>query len=347
MTRNEQPTLIEALRRSPWIAIDTEADSLHSYPEKLCLVQLSHAGGDELVDPLCPESLTPLLDELSTRELTMHGASFDLRLLRRTYGFVAKQIFDTEIAARLVGRPHSGLRDLVSEILGVELEKGSQQANWSQRPLTPKMVEYAHGDTRHLKPLRDFLDGELTRLGRQSWHRETCARLVARSVPVAPDPSRDWRIRGSARLGSRALAILRELWLWREEEAIARNRPPYFVLSHETLVRIALQAERKAVALPPEVKAAQQSGVEEAVVRARALPEAALPKQELPEQPLELTGRARDMFNAVRTRRDRRAAELGLEPTLIATKADLIALAEDFDAAIGAMMAWQAALLQP
>jgi ribonuclease D len=347
-TETQIHDLVEALRRSPWIALDTEADSLHCYPEKLCLLQLSHAGQDELVDPLGAAPLAPLLDLLATRELTLHGAGFDLRLLRRTHGFVAQRIFDTEIAARLLGRPRCGLRDLVSEILGVELDKGSQRANWSRRPLTPKMLEYACGDTRYLNPLRDFLDAELARLGRQPWHREVCARLITSSVPSVPDRARDWRIKGSAHHGPRALAALRELWLWREEQAIARNRPPYFVLSHETLLEIASQAVgAAAVELPSALKGPQRNEIEEALARARALPESALPEPEPPQRPPRLGGEVLGRVEALRKRRDQRAAELGIDPTLIATRGDLVALAENWDHALGAMMSWQAALVRP
>lgn len=347
MLTTDLPPLVEALRRSAWVALDTEADSLHSYPEKLCLLQLSHEGGEALVDPLAPAPLTPLLDHLATRELILHGADFDLRLLRRSRGFVAHAVWDTELAARLIGRPHCGLRDLVAEILGVELEKGSQRANWSQRPLTAKMLAYAQSDTRHLKPLRDFLDGELSRLGRRDWHREFCARVVLRAVPGVPDPARDWRIKGSSGLGPRALGALRELWRWREEEAVARNRPPFFVLSHEVLVKLAQAAGRGATELPAEVKGSQRAGVEAALARARAVPEAELPRPEVAQRPPELSAKVRARLEALKARRDARAKELGIEPTLIANKAELTALAEDFDAAVGAMMSWQAGLLRP
>ncbi len=348
-TEPEILRLLEALRRSPWVALDTEADSLHSYPEKLCLIQLSHAGGDELVDPLGPADLAPLLDHLAGRELILHGASFDLRLLRRTRGMVATEVFDTEIAARLVGRPKVGLRDLVQELLGVSLDKGSQKANWSQRPLTARMEEYARGDTRHLKPLRGALEAELARLGRQDWHRESCARLVEQSVPSEPDPETAWRVRGSALLRPRALAVVRELYRWREGQALARNKPPYFVLSHEALVSVAERAASRAAApeLPAAVHPSQREAVEDAIQRALALPEPELPKQELHQRPARPSDEAQRRFEALRRRRDERAKELGLDPTLIAAKADLLALAEGWDAAAGRLMRWQRALLEP
>ncbi|MGC4120372.1 MAG: HRDC domain-containing protein [Myxococcales bacterium] len=339
--------LVEALRRSPFLCLDTEADSLHCYPEKLCLVQLSHAGGDELVDPLGPaEPLAPLFEHLASRELTLHGASFDLRLLRRARGMVAREVFDTELAARLVGRPKVGLRDLVQELLGVTLDKGAQKANWSQRPLTPKMEEYARGDTHHLKALREALEAELSRLGRTEWHRETCARLIVDSVPAAPDPEAAWRVKGSSLLRPRALAIVRELYLWREEQAVALNRPPYFVLSHELLVAA---AEKSAKSGAPELSAQlrphQHKAVEDAIRRALALPDSALPRQELHSRPARPSDEVQRRFEAIRRRRDERALALNLDPTLIANKADLLALAEDFDKAAASLMKWQVQLL--
>lgn len=340
--------LVEALKRSPWLALDTEADSLHSYPEKLCLLQLSHAGGDTLVDPLGAAPLEPLLAHLATRELTLHGASFDLRLLRRTTGFVAKEVFDTELAARLIGRPRVGLADLVSELCGVTLDKGAQRANWSQRPLTPRMMEYALGDSRQLQPLREVLEAELARLGRGAWQREACARLVARAVPEPPDPERVWRLKGSADLAPRALAALRELWRWREDLALARNKPPYFILSHETLVDLARRAGSGApLAMPAGFDPAQRIRAEQAIERARALSDGELPEPERPRRPPPLSEEVQRRFAALRQRRDRRAADLGIDPTLIAAKADLVALAEGGDDAFGRMMTWQAELLRP
>lgn len=342
--------LVEALRGSPWIALDTEADSLHAYPEKLCLIQISHAGGDVLVDPLLSSALAPLLEHLAGRALILHGADFDLRLLRRCRGFVAHAVFDTAIAAQLLGRPRHGLRDLVSELLGVQLHKGAQRADWSRRPLSPQMIEYASNDTRYLQPLREVLAAQLDARGRLAWHREACARLVTTCArPAAPDPARAWRIKGSAQLGPRALAALRELWTWREAEALRRDRPPYFVLSHELMLTIAERAGRgdPLEELPPAVQPRQRRALAEAVARALAVPEAALPEREAPQRPPRPDAAQVRRGEALRRRRDLRAAELEIEPTLIASKAEITALSEDWERGLAAMMSWQAALLGP
>lgn len=342
----EIAALVATLQHSPWLALDTEADSLHAYPEKLCLIQISHSGGDVLVDPLSPASLTPLLAHLSTRELILHGADFDLRLLRRTRGFVASQIFDTAIAAQLLGRPRHGLRDLVRELLGVELQKGSQRADWARRPLSPQMLTYAVDDTRYLSPLRDQLDAQLHAIGRQSWHREACARLVKTccAVPSAANPEA-WRLKGSAKLDPRGLAALRELWRWREAQALERDRPPYFVQSHEVLLEIAARAARGDVTLPAVVKPRDRRELEQALARALALPDEALPLRESSPRPPRIARELQLRIEAVRARRDQRAADLAIDASLIATKSEIAALAEDWPRGAAAMMAWQAELL--
>ncbi|SVE05561.1 uncharacterized protein METZ01_LOCUS458415, partial [marine metagenome] len=142
-----------ALRQAKWLAIDTEADSLHSYPEKLCLLQVAIPGRVELVDPLCGMDLDALWETLADRELMMHGADYDLRLLQSGHEFVPARIFDTMLAGRLLGRERFGLADLVQHYLGITLEKGSQKANWAKRPLTSQMAEYARNDVLHLHDL--------------------------------------------------------------------------------------------------------------------------------------------------------------------------------------------------
>jgi len=343
----EIEALVVTLRASPWLALDTEADSLHAYPEKLCLIQISHSGGDVLVDPLSRAALAPLLEHLAARSLILHGADFDLRLLRRTRGFIASEVYDTAIAAQLLGRPRHGLRDLVRELLGVELQKGSQRADWARRPLSPQMLAYAVNDTRHLSPLRDALDAELQARGRVEWHRETCARLVATCVPSAPDPERAWRIKGSAVLDPRGLAALRELWKWREAQALRRDRPPYFVLSHEIVLEIAGKAARGDLELPPVVKARDRGEIAEALAHALAVPAEDLPARESPGRAPRVANEVLRRMDAIRERRDQRAADLEIDPSLIATKSDIAAMAEDQDRGLAALMTWQRALMTP
>ena len=187
--------------------------------------------------------LEPLLKELQRHELIMHGADYDLRLLRKGLNFVPSTIFDTMIASRLLGIREFGLNHLVWRFLNVRLEKGPQKANWARRPLTERMAEYALNDARYLKPVADTLRDQLMQKGRLEWHREMCDTLIkdcARLRP--PDPEAVWRVKGSHHLHPPALAVLRELWHWREQEAIKSNRPPFFVLPPDTMVIIAQHA---------------------------------------------------------------------------------------------------------
>jgi len=239
-TEAKLAALLPAIQSADWLALDTEADSLHAYPEKVCLLQISTVACDELIDPLAGLDLDPLLEALNRHELIMHGADYDLRLLRKHHEFVPSAVFDTMLAARLLGERQFGLSSLADRFLGVQLDKGPQKADWARRPLTVRMEAYARNDTHYLKPLSDKLRTELEQKDRLAWHQESCERLIVESTkPALTDADSVWRIKGSHRLGRPALAILRELWRWREGEAVQANKPPFFVISHQALVDIA------------------------------------------------------------------------------------------------------------
>jgi ribonuclease D len=339
---------LPVLAAASWVALDTEADSLHAYPEKVCLIQISTVSGDRLIDPLAGINLDPLLDALADHELIMHGADYDLRLLRKHHAFVPRAIFDTMLAARLLGCRQFGLSYLVEQRLGIRLEKGQQKANWALRPLTPRMERYARNDTHYLKPLADQLKDQLVAAGRLAWHQEACTRLIADAAKERPtDRDSVWRLKGSHLLGRPALAILRELWQWRENEALAANRPPFFVLSHQTLVDVAAAAaaarpyERL---LPRHLSERRRRALRQAVTRGLLLP---------PEQrpgPVHCSGRRphrdeRGRFLLLQQRRDAAAAKLGLDPTVIASRATLSALAHDWPQYQADLMPWQRELL--
>src|SRR6266478_1809881 len=184
------------------VAIDTEADSLHCYREKLCLLQVSLPGRDYIVDPLADVDLAPLGTALERKEIVLHGADFDLRLLRRGLNFAAQRIFDTVIAARLLGIREFSLAALIKRYFDVELGKGSQKANWARRPLPSRMLEYAMNDTHFLLPLADRLEAQLKECNRIDWLRQSCQRAIEQAAAErARDEDDLWRIRGSALLG--------------------------------------------------------------------------------------------------------------------------------------------------
>jgi ribonuclease D len=342
--------VLPILAAAPWMAIDTEADSLHAYPEKLCLLQISIPDHDLLVDPLAPVALPPLLEEFRRHELILHGADYDLRLLYRTYGFVPSAIFDTMMASRLVGCTKFGLGDLVSQFLGITLEKGPQKANWARRPLTERMEAYARNDTRHLKPVALLLEQQLKEKGRLAWLREWCARLVAEScVPSTPDPDNVWRIKGSHLLDRRGLAVLRELWHWREQEAIGATLPPFFILNHERLIQIAEHAAAdKPVELlvPPRFSPRRRGALMKSVTAGLAVPAAELPVIPRPVRHRHTEAQIR-RFELIQRHRDQQAKALGIDPTLVASRATMLALSEDWDRHAPGLMRWQRELLEP
>jgi ribonuclease D len=329
--------------------VDTEADSLHAYPEKVCLIQISTVSGDRLVDPLAHVNLDPLLGALAGHELIMHGADYDLRLLRKHHEFVPSSIFDTMLGARLLGVRQFGLGHLVEKYLGVKLEKGPQKANWALRPLTERMERYARNDTRHLKPLADQLKSQLEAKGRLSWHQESCARLIQDSTTPQPtDMDAVWRIKGSHLLERPALAILRELWQWREAEAVGANKPPFFVLSHQALVDIAAAAAAaKPIEpfLPKNISPRRSGTLLKAIAHGRGLAPDHHPRplRRVCRRPSEGEKRR---FADFQKRRDASAAALGIDPTLIASRAVLSDIAHDWDKHAGQLMNWQRELLK-
>jgi ribonuclease D len=338
--------LLLRLRRSDWIAMDTEADSIHCYPEKLCLIQLSFTHGEALVDPLASLDLRPLMQVLRGPELILHGADYDLRLLNRGLGFVPAAVFDTMLAARFLGLREFGLTDLATRFLGVKLVKGSQKANWTRRPLSPDLIEYALNDARHLKPLTDTLKSELEQKGRLAWHRETCDRLILDcSRPRHRDPDQVWRLPGSEHLAPSTLAILRALWHWRENEAVHASKPPFFVLSHETLVRLAIwTVEGRPIEpiIPASWSDRRKQGLLRTLTKALDLPASQHPR---PVRHLNrrFTDAENQQLNELIKRRDHQAKRLGLEPAFIASRSTLVTLIRK--GGDEALMQWQRALL--
>lgn len=345
-TNSQLHELIGQIAPHDRVAIDTEADSLHCYREKLCLLQISFPGGDLIVDPLANVDLAPLHAILAEKEIVLHGADYDLRLLRRNLSFIPKQIFDTVLAARLIGLREFSYAALVKRYFDIELVKGSQKANWAQRPLSKKMEEYARNDTRYLLPLAERLENELESRGRTDWFRQSCQRALEQA---AVDRERNldeaWRISGAGALRGRSAAVLRELWNWRESEAEAADRPPFHILQNRELIH---SAERFAHGETADYKHFSDR-------RRRAFREAAkrgmnLPEKDWPVRPKRFGTRpSAEMIKRVeklRLNRDHAAKELHLEASFIAPRATLEAIAGDSSRADSLLVPWQRDLLK-
>lgn len=336
------------LHAAAWVALDTEADSLHAYPEKLCLLQISIVDLDKLIDPLTKIDLAPLWPVLKRHEIILHGGDYDLRLLRKNHGFVPDKVFDTMLASRLLGDKEFGLVNLVKNYLGITLEKGSQKADWARRPLTQRMEDYARNDTHYLKPLSDILRQKLVEKNRLSWHQESCDLLITEcSIPAKPEPDLVWRIKGSHTLDRVGLAVLRDLWKWREQEAVGANKPPFFVLAHEVLIDLATAASQNRSIediLPRHLSPRRREGLKRAIDAALALTPDEHPHFHRPTFRRQ-TEPERKRFEVLEKRRNKCAAELCIDPTLIASRATLLMLASDWDQHQIELMQWQKTLL--
>lgn len=343
-----EPELVEFVKKMhahARVAIDTEADSLHCYREKLCLLQLSTSETDFVLDPLVLQDLSSLTAVLKEKEIVLHGADFDLRLLRRGMGLTPARIFDTVLAARLLGQRQFSLAALVQRYFNVELPKGSQKANWARRPLPKRMLAYAVNDTHYLLELARRMEQELTEIGRLEWFRQSCQRAIEQAAADRTrDPDELWRISGSGALRGRAAAILRELWHWREREAEAVDRPVFHVLQNEELVRAASAFHADETPDYRHFSARRRSAFQEAAKRAMEMPEAQWP---IPRRRLgtRRTPEANDRVEDLRRRRDQSASKLDLEPSFVAPRAALESIAVNESSASLLLVPWQRDLL--
>ena len=233
------------LARETIVAVDLEADSMHSYQEKVCLLQFTTPSQTLLIDPLAVGDLSPLapvLADPAIRKL-FHAADYDIRCLNRDFGFEVRGLFDTMIACQFLGEEKVGLADILGKYFGVTLDKQFQRADWSQRPLSGEMIRYAAEDTRHLHGLAELLEGRLREKGRLEWVAEEFA-LLEQVRFADNDGPLFLRAKGAGTLDRRQLAILEELLQWREAEAKRRDRPPFKVLGGAQLLEVARKAPK-------------------------------------------------------------------------------------------------------
>ncbi|HOE68606.1 MAG TPA: HRDC domain-containing protein [Candidatus Omnitrophota bacterium] len=353
--------LTAALRTVDRVAFDTEADSLHHYFEKVCLIQLSFAGATYVVDPLARLDLGEFLAELSRKELIIQGADYDLRMMKKTFGFrPAAPVFDMMLAAQVLGYEKIGLAALVEKFCGVVLPKSSRKADWARRPLLARHLTYAADDTRYLETVAARMTGELQSLGRLEWHRECCERVV--EVSGRPDKAgerEEWRIKGSSKLPSGVLVYVKELWSWRDAESRRRDRPPFMVMSNENLIALAgwLAANPGAsVAGGPaflrKVSGGTLTRLEDAIRRARACPAEAFP------EPLKMTFTREapvsgEKVEELRAACKKIADELKIEACFLVSRAAAVDIVRCRPSTVegvmeaGGLMRWQAERILP
>ena len=352
--------LTQRISAAESVALDTEADSLHNYCEKVCLVQLSLGGEHYLVDPLCGLDLNELSDVLANKSLILHGGDYDLRMMRASMGFrPRREVFDTMIAAQLLGFEQIGLAALIERYFDTTIGKGGQKSDWSRRPLSENQLRYAVNDTRFLERLAERMHGELSARGRVDWHRESCRAMVESSGrDHARDPENAWRIKGAGRLTRRQLAYLRELWRWRDQHARSANLPAFRVLGNQEILGLVRWAEshpgvplHQGPKLPRNIVGAQLTTLEEAIARVARMDETDWPEPRRRDHDAPLIDCIEEI-NSLRAECAQIAQELEIAASTLAPRAALEAIARSRPRTVdeimktGGLLCWQAELVQ-
>ena len=337
-TPDELAALAASLEGASAVAIDTEADSLHHYPGKLCLVQVSSDRRDaHLVDPLALPTLAPLgpvcADPRTVK--VFHAAENDLAYLKRLYGFSVASLFDTALAARFLGVAALSLDGLLAQFLEVAPVKSRQKDDWSRRPLSEEQEAYALNDVLHLIELRARLTEALKAKGRLAWVEEECAALAALAPPErVADPDAYLKLKGAKDLDRRGWAVLRELHQMREAMALRLDRPPFMIVGNESLVALAGKRPRTAdeiLAVPgcsQSVVRRAGAAILDAVARGEAVLEPELPIRRPSSRP-SVPGAVRRRTEALRTWRAKAAQDVGLDPGVLFPQRVIDRLAAD------------------
>ncbi len=319
------------LRGMSWLAIDLEANSMFAYTERACLIQLSTATADYIIDPLAGLDLSGLGAALADPavEKVFHAAEYDLILLRRDYDWSLVNLFDTMWAARILGYRQMGLAGLLEAFYEVRLSKRYQKANWCHRPLSAPELAYAQKDTHYLPALRDRLAAELEERGLMAEALETFAEQARVRLPNNGfDPDAFWNINGVQDMTPAQQAVMKALYLFRDREARRRNAPHFKILSDRTLLEIAaaLPARMSELTTIHGMTAGQQQRygrqLLEAVAEARQTP----PPQP-PKRPPRLPDAVLIRYDRLHRWRKARAQARGVESDVIISRDALWAIA--------------------
>ena len=323
------------LRGEPLLAVDTEAASFHRYLDRVYLLQISSRDETAVVDPLATGGLAPIGELLAEPglEIVFHDADYDLRLLNREYGFTAQNLFDTRIAAQLLNEPGIGLAALLEKYVGIKLDKRFQRADWSARPLSADMLAYAAADTHYLLQLRDILRHHLAERGRLGWAQEEFALLEDIRGGASDNAEPGWiRLKGAKTLKGRELAILREVWEWREEVARRADRATFRILNNEPMLAMAKHppADTAGLKAIPGISSDQADrrgrDLLAAVRRGLELPDSELPRPaRTPRRAPDLAYEAR--LERLKTARNLLAKKYDLPPGVVCPNGTLEAIA--------------------
>lgn len=340
-TADQLNQTVNALKTHDIIAFDLEADSMHHYREQVCLLQISTTDKNYIIDPLACPDFSPLVPVFSDPAIVkiFHGADYDVRMLHRGFGIEITNLFDTMIACQFLGEPAVGLAAVLKKRFSVELDKKYQQADWSKRPLSPEMLDYAAKDTSLLIPLHKELIAELTAKGRLAWVMEECELLSrVRSSERSEEPL-SARFKGVAKMKRETHGILEAVLRFRDEEAQKKDLPPFKILGNETIREIA-ERNPSSVAdfngihgFSPKLVERYGKAVLHAVKAGRSLPKEALPFFETRKR-AERTILQDERLKRLKAWRTAKAADLGIDPGILVNNALLETLSESTPASL-------------
>lgn len=329
--------LAESLALQKIVAVDTESNSLYVYREQVCMVQFSTGEGDFLVDPLALPDLSPLGEVFSSAQIekVFHAAEYDLICLRRDFGFEFNNLFDTMVAARILGWEAVGLGSILEQSFGVHVDKRQQRADWGQRPLPAQLLDYARMDTHFLIELRNRLEAELHQRGlwtlaQEDFKRLSCLKAIDGDgrTPAEDESAGCWRISGAYDLSSQQAAILMELCRYRDQKARQVNRPLFKVINDNTLLAIATQQPRgldelgRLPGMSPGQVRRHGSGLLQAVQRGQKAAPLFPPRAPRPDE------RFSDRLEALRRWRKNTGLEMGMGSDVVLPRDLLFSLAE-------------------
>lgn len=336
--------MINHLAGQPLLAVDTESDSLFRYTPRVCLLQISAPAADGkgegdgivdyLVDPLSLRSLEPLGELMAQPDVQviMHAAENDILILQRDFDFTLNNLYDTQLAARILGRQGVGLARMLEEEFGVISDKRMQRTDWGRRPLTPQQMTYAQIDTHYLLDLRSRQIEALQEANR--WEEAQEAFRMLELVHYEEGDGRSvWTMKGTKELALDQMGMLEELWLWREQAAERMDRPPFKVLQDHVLVAVTNQKPRRMAELANipglSKSAADRYGPEllRAVERGRDRP-VPRPPEPRPRPEQHLTDREQDLYHILRQWRSEMALRRGTDPDLVFTNDLLVQVIE-------------------
>jgi ribonuclease D len=345
---------VHLLSGSPCIALDLEADSMFHFKEKICLIQMTDGQSIYIVDPLAIQDMSPLASALSNPRILkiLHGADYDIRSLYRDYQITIENLFDTELAARLLGYAESGLEAVLKQKFNVALEKKFQKKDWSQRPLPDDMIAYAANDVRYLIALHGLQADELVKKRRFEWALEECELLTKVRNHEDNDFPLFTRVKGAGRLDQKGLAILESLLQYRHQIARQKDRPPFKIIGNPSLLKIAQEKPNTLKQLKDiEILSEKQLNIHGRAIADIICKVLNLPKHELPRYPYKPPffpdNMVSEKLKRLKNWREHKADVFQMDPGVLLNNSTIKALAEknpktlDELFAVDEMKSWQ------